>query len=98
MKITWINSLFSMRDFLAKRLLIAAGASLVLAIGMPALAVAQTSCPPANLGDICPFAGTAGLETGLQDLAFLNMDPIFFKAPSIDWGDLSVTSGLVRCF
>lgn len=83
-----------------KSLFITVSICFALTFGMPALAGAQTSCPPANVGDVCPFTGTVGLETGLQDLAFVQMNALGQNGHGamVDWGDQSVTIGLVRCF
>lgn len=83
-----------------KSLFVTVSICFALTFGMPTLAVAQTSCPPANLRDVCPFIATVGLETGLQDLALVQMNPLGedHHGAMVDWGDGSVTIGLVRCF
>ena len=72
---------------------------LTLGFGMARTASAQ-SCPPSNLGDTCPIAGTALFETGLHNLAFVKLDKSgqYGDGARIFWGDRSETPGLLRCY
>jgi hypothetical protein len=99
MKYTWINFLSSARNFFSKRFHIAIGSCFALTFGMAGPALAQT-CPPANVGDTCPVTATAGLETGLLDLAFLKLDKRGQNGNGamVDWGDMTRNIGLYRCF
>ena len=85
-----------------KSLFITVSICFALTFGIAEPALAQRTCNPANVGDTCPVTGTAGFETGLWDLAFLEIatNPLTgVKFPTgIDWGDDGKSDGLIRCF
>src|SRR6267378_7724347 len=85
-----------------KSLFVTVSICFALTFGMAGPALAQRTCNPAHLGETCPVTGTAGFETGLWDLAFLEIDTDLLtgvKFPTgIDWGDGGKSDGLIRCF
>jgi hypothetical protein len=85
-----------------KSLFVTVSICFALTFGMAGPALAQRTCNPAHLGEMCPVTGTAGFETGLGDLAFLEIATDLLTGGTfptgIDWGDGGKSDGLIRCF